>query len=207
MPRLPSKEADILALARQMVAGYQSHGADFPSINLTMLILKCLAYANARKGQIEAHSQLQLATDNKNASLDTLRELMKNCLKKSQVDVAGAPDKLQYLGWGPKLPPAPVDPPGQPRNLVALHQGTGSVALDWKPPAHGSGGKVRTYVIEQRNQPLGGGDFSNWQPVGTALETEAALMSQQRGLQLEYRVKAINVSGESPPSNTSAVVL
>ena len=151
--------------------------------------------------------QLKLATDKKNASLDALRELMKNCLKKSEVDVAGDPDKLEYIGWGPKAPPVSIVPPGQTRNLMALNQGPGSVTLDWKPPAPGSGGPVRTYVIEQRNQPEGGGDFTNWQPVDSALESEATLTNQQRGIQLEYRVKAINTGGESPPSNTIAVVL
>ncbi len=207
MPKFPSKEVDILALVKQMLAGYQSHGADFPSVIWLLLAPKYIIYANARKGQKEAHSQLQLATDAKNTSLDTLRELMKSCLKKSAVDVAGNPDKLQYIGWGPKAPPLPADPPGQPRNLEALNQGPSSVTLDWKSPAHGSGGAVRTYVIEQRNQPQGDGDFSNWQPVGTALETEATLTGQQRGIQLEYRIKAINIGGESVPSNSVAVVL
>jgi hypothetical protein len=206
MPRLPSKEADILALARQMIAGYQTHGADFPGISWGLLNAKRTIYANARKAQIDARSRLKLATENKNASLDTLRELMKNCLKKSAVDVAGDPDKLQYIGWGPKAPPVSVDPPGQPRNLVALTQGIDSVTLDWKSPAPGSGGPVRTYIIEQRNQPQGG-DFSDWQPVDTSLETKATLTGQQRGIQLEYRVKAINTGGQSPPSNTVAVVL
>jgi hypothetical protein len=151
--------------------------------------------------------RLHLPTDNKNASLDTLRELMKNCLKKSQVDVGSDSEKLEYIGWGPKALAASVDPPGQPRNLVTLNQGLGEVSLDWKPPVRGSGGAVRTYVIEQRNQPQGDGDFSDWQPVGTAFEREATLMSQQRGIQLEYRVKAINTGGESIPSNTVAVVL
>ncbi len=207
MPKFPTKESDILALARQMVAGYQSHMADFPSIIWPLLYVKSLLYTSARKGQIETHSQLQLATDNKNASLDTLVNLMKACLKKSQVDAAGDPDKLQYIGWGPKAPPASIAPPGQPRNLEALVQGTNEVTLDWKPHARGSGGPVRTYVIEQRNQPQGSGDFSNWQPVGTAIESESTIMNQQRGIQLEYRVKAINTGGESIPSNTAAVVL
>ena len=204
MPKFPSKEVDVLALARQMVAGYQSHAADFPSINGGWLDFICFIYAFTRKGQIEAHSQLQLATDNKNASLDTLRELMKNCLKKSQVDVTGNPEKLSYIGWGPKAPPTPADPPGQPRNLEVVTQEPSAVLLDWKPPARGS---VRTYIIEQRNQLQGDGDFSNWQPVGTALETETTLTDQPRGPQLEYRIKAINTGGESVPSNSVAVVL
>jgi len=31
MPKFPKREADILALADAMLAGYQAHAADFPS--------------------------------------------------------------------------------------------------------------------------------------------------------------------------------
>ena len=114
---------------------------------------------------------------------------------------------LEYIGWGPKAPPTPADPPGQPRNLEAVIQGAGALFLDWKAPARGSGGTVRTYVIEWREQPAGDGEFGSWAQVAIALETEATLTDQPRGPQLEYRVKAVNVGGESVPSNTAAVVL
>jgi hypothetical protein len=116
-------------------------------------------------------------------------------------------EKLEYIGWGPKAPPSPADPPGQPRDLEAVVQGNGSVEFDWKPPAPGSGGTVRTYVIERRDQPEGGGEFGEWSQASIALESQAILMTQPRGPQLEYRVKAINTGGQSPPSNTVAVVL
>jgi len=32
-------------------------------------------------------------------------------------------------------------------------------------------------------------------------------MNQPRGQQFEYRIKAVNTGGESPPGNTVAVVL
>ena len=207
MPKFPKREADIEVLVNAMLAGYAAHAADFPSCARLPLLISRNVYMATKDAHTEALAAAQLATDNKNASLDTLINLMKACLKKSAVDVAGNPDKLQYIGWGPKSPPTPADPPGQPRNLEALTQGTSEVSLDWKAPACGSGGAVRTYVIEQRNQLQGGGDFSNWQPVGTALETEASLTGQPRGPQLEYRIKAINTGGESSPSNTIAVVL
>ncbi len=38
-------------------------------------------------------------------------------------------------------------------------------------------------------------------------ETNASLKGQPRGVQLEYRVKAINKAGQSEASNTIAVVL
>ena len=69
-----------------------------------------------------------------------------------------------------------------------------------------SGGAVRTYVIERRDQAESG-EFGDWSQVSIALQSESIIMGQPRGSQLEYRVKAINTGGESPPSNTVAVVL
>jgi len=207
MPRFPKRQADIEALAIAMGFGYLSHPADFPSSDFPGLSAAYSTYSTARDSQTEALAAAQIATDEKDGKLAALIEKMKNALKKSEVDVADAPEKLEYIGWGPKVPPSPADPPGQPRNLESAIQDAGTVLLDWKAPARGSGGNVRTYIIERRQQPQGGGDFSNWQPVGTALETEATLTGQLRGVQLEYRVKAINTGGESTPSNIAAVVL
>ena len=46
-----------------------------------------------------------------------------------------------------------------------------------------------------------------WQEVGTAIETEATLVDQPKKTELEYRVIAINKSGDGSPSNTVMVVL
>lgn len=123
------------------------------------------------------------------------------------LDVGSDSEKLEYIGWDPKSAPQPSMPPGQPRNLDPVIQGPGTVFLDWKAPARGSGGSVRTYIIERREQPVGGGEFGSWAQVTIAIESEATLVGQPRGPQLEYRVKAVNVGGESIPSNTVEVVL
>ena len=206
MPKFPKRESDILALVELMWAGYSAHHDDFPSSRRVMLRIRRNAYVTARDAQTEALAEAQVATEAKNLKLDDLEEKMRDELKKSEVDVADAPEKLEYIGWGPKAPPSPADPPGQPRNLDAIIQGANTVLLDWKAPARGSGGAVRTYVIERRDQPEGG-EFGNWRQVGIALESESTIMNQPRGVQLEYRVKAINTGGESVPSNTVAVVL
>jgi len=43
--------------------------------------------------------------------------------------------------------------------------------------------------------------------VATSLNNEINLTGQLKGLQLEYRVKAVNTGGESNFSNTAAIVL
>ncbi|HEG44027.1 hypothetical protein LCGC14_1507900 [marine sediment metagenome] len=207
MPRFPKREADILALVQAMIGGYSAHPGDFPSSIIFALLVSRGGYITAKNDQIEALAAAQVATDEKDTALAALVEVMKAELKKSEVDVGDDSEKLEYIGWGPKAPPSPSDPPGQPRNLDAVVQGAGTVLLDWKAPARGSGGTVRTYVIERRDQPEGGGEFGSWAQAGIALESETTLMNQPRGPQLEYRVKAINTGGESVPSNTVAVVL
>jgi len=207
MPRFPKREADVLALIDAMIAGYLAHMADFPSVDFSSIFNVHTLYTDAKKVQTGALAAAQVATEQKDAALAALVEKMRDELKKSEVDVGDDSEKLEYIGWGPKALPSPADPPGQPRNLDAAEQGAGTVLLDWKSPARGSGGNVRTYVIERREQPPGGGEFGVWAQAGIALESETTLMHQPRGVQLEYRVKAVNTGGESEPSNVVAVVL
>ena len=207
MAQFPKAEADVAALVTAMSAGYAAHALDFPSADAIGLGAAHGAYLAAKVAQIDALAAGQVATEAKNIALDALEEFMGTELKKSEVDVGSDSEKLEYIGWGPKAPPSPADLPGQPRNLDPVIQGPGTLFLDWKAPARGSGGTVRTYVIERRDEPSGGGEFGDWAQTGIALETETTLTDQPRGPQLEYRVKAINAGGESIPSNTAAVVL
>jgi hypothetical protein len=207
MAQFPNAEADVVALANAMIAGYGTHAVDFPSSDAVGLTTALTDYNTAKLAQTDALGAAQVATEAKNLKIDDLEEKMRNELKKSEVDVGSDSEKLEYIGWGPKAPPTPADPPGQPRNLDPVSQGAGTLFLDWKAPVRGSGGAVRTYLIERREQPAGGGEFGSWAQVSIALETEATLMDQPRGPQLEYRVKAVNAGGESIPSNTAAVVL
>ena len=75
---------------------------------------------------------------------------MKNEIKQSEVDTASDPEKLEQIGWGRKAAPSPSDPPGQPRALDPIIQGPGTLLLDWKAPARGTGGTVRSYIVERR---------------------------------------------------------
>ena len=130
---------------------------------------------------------------------------MKNDLKVSEVDTVDDPAKLAEIGWGPRQQPQPIEAPGQPTNLHPTAEGPGDIWLEWDKPA--TGGIVRNYVIERRQQPQGGGNFGLWEVVGTSLNNQINMQEQPRGIQMEYRVKAVNITDESTPSNTSAVVL
>ncbi len=204
MPEFPKKEADILAMATQMVAGYKAHHTDFPSINWGLLNFKYMMYRIAKKFQNQVRSQVRIASAAKDSSLDTLKELMKNCLKISEVDTAASPEKLALIGWGPKAAAQMIEAPLPPRNLIAKLQEKGTITLLWDSPS--GGGAVRNYII-QRRQATGSSEFGSWQIAGSSLNTHINLTSQSRGVQLEYHVKAANAAGISSPGNSIEVVL
>jgi len=207
MPRFPKREADVVALGDAMIAGYTANPGDFPNADVAALQTARSDYQTSKDAQLDAQAQAQLATEGKDNNLDALEDNMKNQLKQSEVDTSDDPEKLSLIGWGKKAPAQPSDPPGQPRALDPVIEGPGTLFLDWKAPARGSGGSVRSYIIERRKQPSGGGQFGAWSQVGVALDSEITLTGQPRGSQLEYRVIAINAGGQSVPSNTAAVVL
>jgi len=207
MATFPTRESDVLALANAMLDGYAANPADFPNADGLTLITLREDYKSARFLQICVMAMAKMATEVKDEKLEALADLMQVQLAQSEVDTAGNPEKLGLLGWGPEAPAQPSRPPGQPRALEAVDEGPGTIVLDWKPPAPGAVGPVSTYVVERREQPVGGGAFGDWQQVGASLSTEAHLTNQPRNQQLEYRVIAVNRAGEGTPSNTVMAVL
>jgi hypothetical protein len=205
MPKFPTKEADVLALVNQMIAGKQAHPTDFPHIMLPGLNNRRNNYIAARDAQIDAYAAAQLATKEKLEALKDLEDFMKQKLRQAEVDVAGDPEKLAYIGWGPKTEPQPVQAPNMPLNLRIADQDRGAVSLIWDKAANGD--EVRNYIIERREKQAGSNNFGPWMIAGSAISNEIELKNQPRFLQLEYRAKATNTGGESPPSNTVAVVL
>ncbi len=64
------------------------------------------------------------------------------------------------------------------------------------------GGPVAAYKVQRRSRQGG-----EWLDVGTSINTEIALNSQEPGVEYEYRVIALNRAGEGRPSNTVRAVL
>ena len=204
MPKFPKSQADIFALGYAMLRGYSLHIADFPSVNAGALSMALNEYMNSTSGYVDAHAEVKLATEAKNTRLTGLRDIMKNCLRKSEVDTSDSPEKLALIGWGPKAVTQMIEAPSAPVSLRTAVQGKGTIQLLWKNLSGGIA--VRNYIIQRRERPTEG-DFSSWSIVGSALKTEIDLTNQPQGIELEYRIKAVNTGGESTPSNTAAVML
>jgi len=202
MARFPDREAEVKALAQNIVTGLAANAADFPAPPVTSVNLQALltSFITLCDEQVAAQAAAEQVTQTKAAGLEELVTAMRAVLRYAEDAVNYDDAKLSALGWGAKAGPTPLEVPGQARALEAPQQGEGWVFLDWKKPA--DGGAVAAYKIERRERPAG-----PWTLVSMAIESEATLNNQERGKDWEYRVIATNKAGESMPSNTVAVVL
>lgn len=125
---------------------------------------------------------------------------MKSDIRYAENTVNYDDEKLKLIGWAGRKAAAPLAPPGQARLLEAPRQGEGWVFLDWKKPT--VGGTVSAYKVMRRERPAG-----LWENAATAVISEATLVDQPRGKELEYRIVAVNKAGDGSPSNTAMVVL
>jgi len=202
MARFPKAEAEIAALAQNIVTGLAANVADFPSPPVASAALAALldSFITLCDEQVAAQAAAEQVTATKNAGLEELVTAMRADLRYAEDAVSYDDAKLTALGWGGKAAPMALEVPGQARALEAPQQGEGWVFLDWKKPA--DGGAVAAYKIERRERPSG-----DWALISMAIESEATLNNQERGKDWEYRVIATNKAGDGVPSNTAMVVL
>ena len=201
MARFPDREAEIKALAQSIITGLTGN-PDFPNPPVTPAELQAQldSFISLGDQQVADQAKAQQSTEAKQAGRDLLTGSMKSALRYAEDAVDGNAAKLAALGWGGKAAPTALQSPGQPRSLEIPRQGEGWLFLDWKEPAEG--GKAAFYRIERRKLPGG-----SWELAGMAVESEATLVNQERGKEWEYRVIAVNKSGESGPGNTVTAVL
>jgi len=202
MARFPDREAEIKALAQNVVTGLAANAADFPSPPVASAALAALldSFITLCDEQVAAQAAAEQVTATKVAGLEELVTAMRADLRYAEDAVNYDDAKLTALGWGGKAAPTALQVPGQPRSLEAPRQGEGWIFLDWKKPS--DGGAVAAYKIERRERPTG-----DWMLASMAIESEATLNNQERGKDFEYRVIATNKAGEGTPSNTVAAVL
>ena len=202
MARFPLKEAEVVALAEAMIMGLTNNAAVYPAppVSVADLTTAKNNYITALNVAIAARAAAEAATTSKDEVFDDLVDDMKTELRYAENTSNYDDDKLKLLGWAGKKAATPLAIPGQVRSLEVPKQGDGWVMLDWKAPS--DGGAPSAYKVMRRERPAGA-----WEDVATAVITEATLVEQPKGKELEYHIIAINKAGDGEPSNTEMVVL
>ena len=200
--RFPSRENDIAVLAEDLITGLSEHTEFFPSPPVTTEVLQgsYQAYKEARDGAVRAEGTARDAFDVKDDALDELAEHMKANLKYAEFAVNSEEGKLNLLGWAARRSSKRLEPPDRPRDLEVARSGKGWVFLDWKPPL--LGGDVAAYKVQVARPEEGA-----WKDIGMSVDTELLVSDQERGVDLQFHVIAVNRAGQGGPSNIVRVVL
>ncbi|HUW61973.1 MAG TPA: fibronectin type III domain-containing protein [Candidatus Bathyarchaeia archaeon] len=206
MPEFPLREDEIVHLARSMHAGYVDHPSYFPGADVAGLDAELAAFESATEDYERQQALASIAAKEKAQRLKTLKAFMRTQLKQSEADAAPNPALLEFIGWAPRGKGRDVELPGQPMGLKADVRDAGVLRLTWKKPSRGSGGRVRSYII-QRRESQDHSAFTAWHLAGQAFEKHIELLDEPRGQRLEYCIVAANPSGQSAPSQIVAVML
>ena len=193
----------MVALADAMITGLTASAVLYPAPPVAVLDMTAAktAYITALNVAIAAAAAAaEAATTTKDDALDALVEAMKTDIRYAENTVNYDDDKLKLIGWAGRKASTALAVPGQTRLLEAPRQGAGWLFLDWKKPS--DGGNVSAYKVMRRERPAGA-----WEEVATAVISEATLVEQPTGKELEYRIIAVNKAGDGEPSNTVMVVL
>ena len=200
--RFPKTEAKIITLAQKIISGLKDNpnfpNPPFSPDQLQDQLDKVIASGDA---QVKALAAAKQATETKQTDFNDMITEMKSVLHYAEDAVHDNDALLSELGWGGKAEPHALQVPGQPRLLEVQAQGVGWLTLDWKKPANG--GASASYKIQRRELIKG----ATWSLAGIAVDTEATLNDQEHGREWEYRVLALNKTGEGEPSNTVTAVL
>jgi len=202
MARFPSREAEITAAAVKLIEGLTDNPEIFPSPSVPPdeLAVTLQRYRDAAEAAAKATAAARDAYSLKDDALEDLTDQMRSDYKYAE-SVAGRDEgKLLLVGWAARASRNRLQPPAQARDLEVVRSGKGWISLDWRQAP--DGGEVAAYEV-QVSRPEEG----LWQNVGTALDTELLLSNQERGVELEYHVVAVNRAGKANPSNAVRVTL
>lgn len=201
MSQFPKTEADIAALALVVIEGLEKAAEDFPNPPVSAAELRAkldtFNAANTAAVATDTASQEQHAV--KDDALGDLAHSMRADLKYAEFAVRDEPEKLNRLGWSPRRPATPLQPPGEVRDIGIAGEGDTWLILTWKPPV--DGGVPGVYQIQRKREG------SPWEDIGISTDTEELCSNQPRGVELYYRVFAVNKAGTGQPSATVTVVL
>jgi hypothetical protein len=199
--RFPRTESEIATLAARVIEGLTNAAEDFPTppIPAEALRGKLEAFTTADTETVAAKTTFRDRHAVKDGALAELVDALKADLRYAEIAVRDAPQKLNALGWRLPRDGTPLQPPGETRDITIVSEGDTWAILRWKPPA--DGGAPAFYRIQRRQEG------APWDDAGITATTEQLMSNQPRGVQLHYRVIAVNKAGDGPPSATVTLVL
>jgi hypothetical protein len=202
MARFPKREADVAALAGSVIVGLTESAEDFPAPPVPADDLRTVlaGYLATRDRASVAEGTAADAHGEKDEALQALIDSLRADLRYAEDAVKHDGEKLRKLGWGSRRAPSSLQAPGQALSLEAKRQGPGWVYLDWKEPV--DGGAVAAYRVEARGK-MGG----QWQLVSMTIDSQVVLADQERGVDLDFQVVAVNRAGKGEPSNIISAIL
>lgn len=95
--------------------------------------------------------------------------------------------------------PPPSEQPGPVTDFKAQKTTKDSITLGWKKPISDGGSYISAYILEQSE----GED--KWKQIMKGKNTSHAIGELTEGKEYSFRVKALNESGEGPPTDLTVV--
>jgi predicted DNA-binding ArsR family transcriptional regulator len=201
MPRFPKAEAEIVALAHAMRAGFLNN-PHFPAPPVPVEALDALiqSVAEANKDVQDAEAALKKTYAAKERAVTQLTQAVRSDLWYGKAVARNNAARLKQIGWNTRAPATQMQVPGNCGPLQGVRQGEGMIMLRWTRPKQG--GKPEGYHIERRLR-----DGGAWEATNIAFSTTFVLTNQPSAVELEYRVIAGNQAGDGTPSNIVVAVL
>jgi hypothetical protein len=201
MPRFPRTEAEVAALAVVVTQGLREGADDFPAppVPADELQARLDRFNTALAASVAAENGFREQHAEKDEALEDMADGLKANLRYAELTVRDKPEKLSRLGWGPRRSGSALQAPGEVRDITIVSEGDTWAIVRWKSPM--DGGSPAFYRIQRKQEG------APWEDAGTATTTEALVSNQPRGVELQYRVLAVNKAGTGQPSATVTLVL
>ncbi len=205
MAEFPQRENDILRLGDKIASGFRDNPEVFPNplVSPEQLDARREEFFDAITTASAARTAAKLATKHKRDVLKLYKSELSDALRYAESATSSDNRKLALVGWGARRPCKTLQPPGQVADLDIDDEGRGWIKLIWaQPPKEVGKGRVTYYEVERTERGK-----NEWAHAGAAPVTWIRLKHQERGIEWEYRVIAVNKQGRGIDSNVVRAVL
>ena len=205
MAEFPQRETDLLRLGEKIASGFRNNPEVFPNplVSPERLDERREEFFQAIRRASAARTEAKEATKHKREVLKQYKSELSDALRYAESATSSDNRKLALVGWGARRRGKKLQPPGQVADLDIDDEGRGWIKLIWaQPPKEVGKGRVTYYEVERTEC---GKD--EWTHAGATQVTRIRLDNEERGIEWEYRVIAVNKQGRSIESNVVRAVL